>query len=195
MEEEIKNRKCEKIAVIGVGGAGSSISFHAFEKNTDKSIEFMAIDTDKESLNAVKIPNKLFIEEHPSENEDVEMKIYEKIKDYLSSKFKDDHCAVVIFSTWGFTGNFLGYVVLKILEELQPLIVETIIVLPFKSEKISREHAFDNLPLFQKLSDIFIVIENDLLLKIVPAKTPYEAFTVTLMGIIYPYITSLKNLR
>ncbi len=195
MEEEIKNRKCEKITVIGVGGAGSSISFHAFEKNTDESIEFIAIDTDKKYLDAFKIPNKLFIEGYPPENEEMETKIYEKIKDFLNDKFKDDTCAVVIFSTGGLTGNFLGYEVLKILGELQPLIVETIIVLPFKAERISREHAFDNLPLFQKLSDIFIVIENDMLLKIVPQKTPHEAFGVTLMGIIYPYIISLKNLK
>ena len=195
MEEEIKNRKCEKITVIGVGGAGSSISFHAFEMNTDESVEFVAIDTDKEYLDTIKIPNKLFIEEHLPENEDMEMKTYKKIKDFLNDKFEDDTCAVVIFSTWGFTGNFLGYEVLKILEELQPLIVETIIVLPFEAEKINREHALDNLPLFQKLSDIFIVIENDMLLKIVPKKTSYEAFAITLMGIIYPYISSLKNLK
>ncbi len=86
--------------------------------------------------------------------------------------------------------HILGYTIAGILKERNIRILQSILILPFVSKGSQRDF-YENLMKIQKLSDIFIVIDLKLLLKITPELPMVRAFDI-LANIIYHHIISLK---
>jgi cell division protein FtsZ len=173
-----------KIKVIGIGGAGCNAINRMIDVNL-KNIEFIAANTDLQSLNANRSPYKIQLGAeltkglgagaNPEIGEKAALESREQIEEMLSG-------AEMIFITCGMgggTGTGAAHIVGAVAKEIGALTVG-VITKPFLFELEKKmEIADEGISKLTEVVDTLIVIPNQQLLDIIDKKTSIlEAFKI-----------------
>jgi cell division protein FtsZ len=186
MEFEIVDETvlANKIKVIGVGGAGCNAINRMVDVNL-RNIELIAANTDLQSLNASKAPNKLQIGAaltkglgagaDPEVGEKAALEDREKLFELLQG-------SEMVFITAGMgggTGTGAAPVVGSVAKEIGALTVG-VVTKPFHFElERKMEIAEEGIAKLMEVADTLIVLPNQQLLEIIDKKTPMmEAFRI-----------------
>ena len=173
-------RKGARIKVIGVGGAGSNAVGRMMEQGLD-GVEFHVLNTDIQSLEHSRVPNKiqigakitkgLGVGSDPAIGRQAALEDTERILELL-------HGADMVFVTAGLgggTGAGAAPVVASLAKELDALTV-AVVTKPFSFEGPKRMKAADkSLVELASSCDTVITIPNDRLLSILPRGTSMAA--------------------
>lgn len=172
------------IKVVGVGGAGGAAINRMVEAGVE-GVEFIAINTDAQSLHHSKADKKLHIGKDttrglgagadPEVGQTAAQESVEEIRDILQGA----DMVFVTIGAGGGTGSGAGHIVAKIAKDLSALVVGFATKpFAFEGEKRRRnaDSAIENL---RKAVDTLIIIPNDRLLQTIDRQTPLlEAFKV-----------------
>jgi len=171
------------MAVVGVGGAGSN-TVNNLSKRQTTNVKLMAINTDLLSLQNNGAEIKLIIGKKYLKGEstagDVEkgLKAAEFSEKEIREKVEGFDIVFVIAGLGGGTGGGAGPKVAEIARSTGALTV-SVVSLPFLAEgPLKQEKAKVSLERFYKSSDTVIVLDNNVLLKIVPNLPLRKAFGV-----------------
>jgi len=167
------------IKVFGVGGAGCNAVNRMIESNL-KHVEFIAVNTDLQSLIDSRAPIKIQIGERLTEGlgagSDPEMGERSAIEDMdkLRSAMEGAHMVFITTGLGGGTGTGAAPVIARIASELRILTV-AIVTQPFGFEKHVRFRNFvRGYSELIKYVDSMITIKNDKIFEILPDHTPWK---------------------
>ena len=165
-----------KIIVIGVGGGGNNAVKRMIEQDI-KSVEFIAVNTDKQALRLCKAPKMIQIGEKLTKGlgagakPEVGEKAAEENTDELTEALKGADMVFVTCGMGGGTGTGAAPVVAKIAKDLGILTVG-VVTKPFRFEAKTRmTNALNGIDKLKGNVDTLIVIPNDKLLEIVDRRT------------------------
>ena len=180
MDDQIMNNinACAtRIKVIGVGGGGNNAVNRMIEAGVD-SAEFIAVNTDQQSLLLSKAPTRLQIGERltggrgAGAKPEVGQKAAEESKTSLTEILKDANLVFITAGMGGGTGTGAAPVIAQIAKELGILTI-AVITKPFVFEgPVRQKNAEEGLEKLKKYVDALVVIPNEKLLQTVPPKTP-----------------------
>ena len=170
------------IKVIGIGGGGNNAVNRMINSNL-KSAQFVAINTDKQALLMSKAEVRLQIGEKLTRGlgagaePEIGQKAAEETKGIIAEMLKDSDLVFITAGMGGGTGTGAAPVVAQLAKEMGILTI-AVVTKPFNFEGKKRmENAEKGLENLRKYVDTLVIIPNDKLLKLVPAKTPIvEAF-------------------
>jgi cell division protein FtsZ len=178
MNIEVVNKSvlANKIKVIGIGGAGCNAINRMIDVNL-RNIEFIAANTDMQSLEANKAPNKIQIGVQltkglgagadPEIGEKAAIEDRDKIMEALS----DSEMIFITAGMGGGTGTGAASVVGSIAKEIGALTVG-VVTKPFHFELMRKmEIAEEGIAKLMEVVDTLIVIPNQQLLEIIDKKT------------------------
>lgn len=164
------------LKVIGVGGGGNN----AVNRMVDyglSSVEFIAINTDKQVLQLSKAGQRIQIGEKLTKglgagaNPEIGQKAAEESRDEIAQSMKDANMVFVTAGMGGGTGTGAAPVVASVAKELGILTVG-IVTKPFSFEGKKRmANAIEGIKELKENVDALIVIPNDKLLEISETKT------------------------
>lgn len=173
-----------RIKVVGVGGAGGAAVNRMIDSGV-KNVEFIAVNTDAQSLHYSKAQTKIHIGHETTRGlgAGADPVVGERAAEESSDEIRQSlHGADMVFITIGAgggTGSGAGHVVAKIAKEEGALVVG-FATRPFSFEGEKRRRNADTA--VDKLAqnvDTLITIPNDRLLQTIDRKTPLlEAFMV-----------------
>ncbi|MBN1328036.1 MAG: cell division protein FtsZ [Candidatus Heimdallarchaeota archaeon] len=182
--------------IIGVGGGGNN-TINRLMSTGIKDALCICINTDLQHLESVKCDSTLLIGRQttrglgsggkPEKGKAAAEESYKEIQRLVSD-------SDIIFLTCGLGGG-TGTGAMPIIAEVAKAsgaIVISVVTLPFTHEGSRKETAQKGLEDLQKHSDTVVIIENDLLLKIVPDLPIEEAFSVA-DEVLANYIHSIIN--
>lgn len=165
-----------KIKVVGVGGSGSSAVNRMVEAKI-RGVEFIAMNTDVQSLHYTKAPHKLHIGKSVTRglgagmNPELGRKAAEESQNEIRDLLKGADMVFVTCGLGGGTGSGASPVVAEIARDLGALTI-AVVTRPFAFEGAQRrnisEQAFDDLA---SRVDTIIAIPNDRILQVVDKKT------------------------
>ena len=176
--------KQPKIKVIGIGGGGCNFQEHMIKLAEDGLPEdaFVAINTDRQSLDASKAkiklqigPNGLGAGADPNVGREAAEFSEEEIREICRGVD-----LVILFSGFGGgTGSGASAVVARIAKE-EGALVFGILTKPFDFEgKVRKRVAEESIIEFRKNADVTVVVSNQLLFKITNQYTTFrEAFKI-----------------
>ncbi|MCE5297264.1 MAG: hypothetical protein LLG16_09220 [Euryarchaeota archaeon] len=158
-----------KIAVIGIGGAGSNIvsSVHSGCKN---NVHTVAINTDESSLQKVAAHTKLLVGKDVTQGKGTngfpEVGEYcgECAKDAIRDVIKGKDLVFVVAGMGGGTGTGIAPIVAKISKEMKSFTF-VIAINPFSFESERSEKAREGVSKLQSIENNTYIFENDTLLK------------------------------
>lgn len=173
-----------RIKVIGVGGAGGAAVNRMVEEGVS-GVDFVAINTDAQSLHHSKAKTKLHIGREATKglgagaDPEVGEAAAEESRAEIKKVLENTDMVFVTFGAGGGTGSGAGHIVAEIAKDAGVLVVG-IATKPFAFEgdkrKRNAEIAIDNL---SRQVDTLITIPNDRLLQTIDRRTPLiEAFKV-----------------
>lgn len=173
-----------RIKVVGVGGAGGAAINRMVEAGIE-GVEFIAINTDAQSLHHSKAGTKIHIGKDVTRglgagaDPDVGQQAAEESRDEIKQALEGADMIFVTIGAGGGTGSGAGHIIASIAKELGVLVVG-FATKPFAFEGEKRRRnadvAIDNL---RKSVDTLIIIPNDRLLQTIDRQTPLiEAFKV-----------------
>ena len=173
-----------KIKVVGVGGAGNNAVNRMVEEGI-KSVDFVAVNTDKQALHRCAAPGKVLIGEKLTKgrgagaNPTVGQNAAEENIDDIKKVLEDTDMVFVTAGMGGGTGTGAAPVVARIAKELGALTIG-VVTKPFSFEGKKRmNQALQGLEKLKETVDALIVIPNDKLLEVVDRRTTMrEAFQV-----------------
>lgn len=183
-EFDTDNRSAAEIRVVGVGGGGNNAVNRMIDAQL-QGVRFVAINTDKQDLDASKADLKVQIGEgvtrglgagsRPEIGEQSAIESKEKLKEFIEG-------ADMLFITAGMgggTGTGAAPIVAEIARELNILTVG-VVTKPFSFEGPKRKRNADSgIERLKESVDTLLAIPNDKLLEIVAPNTPIvEAFKV-----------------
>ncbi len=175
--ENLMNTSVAKIKVIGVGGAGNNAINRMIDAGVS-SAEFVAVNTDKQTLLVSKAETRLQIGERltgglgAGANPDIGQKAAEESKSSITDMLKGTNLVFITAGMGGGTGTGAAPVIAQISKELGILTI-AVITKPFDFEgPIRAKNADKGLENLRKYVDALVVIPNQKLLQIVPKKTP-----------------------
>ena len=171
-----------QIKVIGVGGGGNNAVNRMIASNI-KSVQFIAVNTDKQALQMSEAKDKIQIGEKLTRglgagaDPEVGRKAAEESKAQIAEKLKGSDLVFITAGMGGGTGTGAAPVVASIAKEMGILTV-AVVTKPFNFEgKRRMENAEMGIANLARCVDTLVVIPNDKLLKVVPKGTPLvEAF-------------------
>ena len=178
MNIEVVNKSvlANKIKVIGVGGAGCNAINRMIDVNL-KNIEFIAANTDMQSLDANKSPNKIQIGVQLTKGlgAGADPEIGEKAaiedKDKILEALQDSEMIFITAGMGGGTGTGAASIVGSIAKEIGALTVG-VVTKPFHFELMRKmEMAEEGIAKLMEVVDTLIVIPNQQLLEIIDKKT------------------------
>ena len=178
MNIEVVNRSvlANKIKVIGVGGAGCNAINRMIDVNL-KNIEFIATNTDMQSLNANKSPNKIQIGVQLTKglgagaDPDIGEKAAIEDRDKIMEALQDSEMIFITAGMGGGTGTGAASVVGSIAKEIGALTVG-VVTKPFHFELMRKmEMADEGIAKLMEVVDTLIVIPNQQLLEVIDKKT------------------------
>ncbi len=167
------------IKVFGVGGAGCNAVNRMIESNL-KHVEFIAVNTDLQSLIDSRASIKIQIGERLTEglgagsNPDMGERSAIEDMDKLRSAMEGAHMVFITTGLGGGTGTGAAPVIARIASELKILTV-AIVTQPFEFEKSVRFRNFiRGYGELIKYVDSMITIKNDKIFEILPDDTPWK---------------------
>ncbi|HKI84281.1 MAG TPA: cell division protein FtsZ [Candidatus Krumholzibacteria bacterium] len=181
-EEEYTDQA--QIRVVGVGGAGGN-AVNGMVASGLPGVEFVAINTDAQALQESQATNKVQIGAKITRglgsggDPRVGSKAVEEDENTVAEVLTGADMVFVTAGMGGGTGTGAAPTVARIARELGALVVG-IVTMPFTFEGRHRGHqAQEGFEALKSQVDTLIAIQNDRLLKIVPANTPLtDAFRV-----------------
>ena len=164
------------IKVIGVGGAGNNAVNRMLDLGI-KSVDFIAVNTDRQALQKSKASTKIQIGEKITRglgagaNPDIGAQSAEESKTEISEVLRGADMVFVTCGMGGGTGTGAAPVVAKLAKE-QGILTVGVVTKPFKFEAKQRMiNAVSGIDRLKENVDTLIVIPNDKLLEIVDRRT------------------------
>ena len=168
-----------KIIVIGVGGGGNNAVKRMVEQDI-KSVEFIAVNTDKQALRLCKAPKMIQIGEKLTKGlgagakPEVGEKAAEENVDELTEALKGADMVFVTCGMGGGTGTGAAPVIAKISKDMGILTVG-VVTKPFSFEgSTRRKNAQNGIKKLRENVDTLICIPNDKILKQVNKKVGFN---------------------
>src|SRR5690242_19789726 len=183
-ELEDEARTGTRIKVVGVGGGGCNAVARMVAEGLE-SVEFYAMNTDSQALNACEVPNKLQLGAKMTKglgagsNPETGRQAALENTDRIVEMLQDADMVFVTAGLGGGTGTGAAPVVASLAKELDALTV-AVVTKPFGFEGPKRMRlAEDGLGKLASTVDTVIAIPNDRLLSLVPRGTSFfDAFKV-----------------
>ena len=176
---EIKTNESEaaaKIIVVGVGGGGNNAVDRMIAENI-AGVEFIAINTDKQALQASKAPTLMQIGEKLTKGlgagakPEIGEKAAEESEEEIAAALEGADMVFVTCGMGGGTGTGAAPVVARIAKSLGALTVG-VVTKPFRFEAKTRmNNALSGIEKLKENVDTLIVIPNDKLLEVVDRRT------------------------
>lgn len=173
---EVENNSLAKIKVIGVGGGGNN-AISRMRENGLSGVEFVALNTDQQTLNESNADTKLQIGAKLTRglgagaNPEIGMRAAEESKNEIAEALKGSDMVFITAGMGGGTGTGAAPVVAKVAKE-QNILTVGVVTKPFTFEGRKRqtqaEQGIENL---KENVDTLITIPNDRLLQIVEKRT------------------------
>ena len=177
MDNDMMRTAVAKIKVVGVGGGGNNAVNRMIDAGVS-SAEFVAVNTDKQSLLISKAETRLQIGERltgglgAGAKPEIGQKAAEESKASITDMLKGTNMLFITAGMGGGTGTGAAPVIAQIAKEMGILTV-AVITKPFAFEgPIRAKNADEGLENLRKYVDSLVVIPNEKLLQIVPKKTP-----------------------
>ncbi len=177
MDNDMLRTAVAKIKVVGVGGGGNNAVNRMIDAGVS-SAEFVAVNTDKQSLLVSKAETRLQIGERltgglgAGAKPEIGQKAAEESKASITDMLKGTNMVFITAGMGGGTGTGAAPVIAQIAKEMGILTV-AVITKPFSFEgPIRAKNAEEGLENLKKYVDSLVVIPNEKLLQIVPKKTP-----------------------
>ena len=177
MDNDMMRTAVAKIKVVGVGGGGNNAVNRMIDAGVS-SAEFVAVNTDKQSLLISKAETRLQIGERltgglgAGAKPEIGQKAAEESKASITDMLKGTNMLFITAGMGGGTGTGAAPVIAQIAKEMGILTV-AVITKPFAFEgPIRAKNAEEGLENLRKYVDSLVVIPNEKLLQIVPKKTP-----------------------
>ncbi len=174
---ENMNTSVAKIKVVGVGGAGNNAINRMIDAGVS-SAEFVAVNTDKQTLLVSKAETRLQIGERltgglgAGANPEIGQKAAEESKSSITEMLKGTNLVFITAGLGGGSGSGAAPVIAQISKELGILTI-AVVTKPFGFEgPVRAKNADKALENLRKYVDALVVIPNEKLLQIVPKKTP-----------------------
>jgi len=173
-----------RMKVVGVGGAGGNALNRMIEADL-RGVEFIAVNTDLQALNANKARNKIQIGKKLTKglgagaDPEIGRLAIEEDRDSVVAALADSDMVFITAGMGGGTGTGAAPVIAEIARELGALTV-AIVTKPFQFEGMKRtKRAIEGISRLREKVDTLITIPNQRLFSIVPKGTPLvEAFRV-----------------
>lgn len=183
-EYDIETEQFAKIKVIGVGGGGNNAINRMIESKL-QGVEFISVNTDKQSLFSSKAEYKIQIGEKLTRglgagaNPDVGSKAAEESRDDIYQALQGADMVFVTAGMGGGTGTGAAPIVAEIAKEMGILTV-AVVTKPFSFEgKRRMKNAVIGIEALREKVDTLVTIPNDRLLQIAEKKTTMiEAFQI-----------------
>lgn len=172
-----------KVAVAGVGGAGSNLVNRLFN-NKIKSATTIAVNTDLAHLNMIKAHKKVLIGREITSGlgaggfPEVAAKCADVSKADLEKVLEGYNLIFVAAGMGGGTGTGAAPVVAKTAKELGATVIATV-TYPFALERSRKQKAEWGIEQLSKEADAVIVVENEKLLEYVPNLPMEKAFELS----------------
>ncbi len=177
MDNDMMRTAVAKIKVVGVGGGGNNAVNRMIDAGVS-SAEFVAVNTDKQSLLISKAETRLQIGERltgglgAGAKPEIGQKAAEESKASITDMLKGTNMVFITAGMGGGTGTGAAPVIAQIAKEMGILTV-AVVTKPFAFEgPIRAKNADEGLENLRKFVDSLVVIPNEKLLQIVPKKTP-----------------------
>ncbi len=173
-----------QIKVVGVGGGGNNAVNRMIDANL-KGVQFIAINTDKQSLFSSKAEVKIQIGEKITQglgagaDPEIGKKSAEESRDEIAQALNGSDMVFVTAGMGGGTGTGAAPIVAEIAKEMGILTVG-VVTKPFGFEgKVRRRHAEVGIERLGETVDTLVTIPNDRLLQVVGKKASImQAFQV-----------------
>lgn len=173
-----------QIKVVGIGGGGNNAVNRMFESGL-RSVEFIAINTDKQALLMSKAENKMQIGSKLTKGLGagadplIGEKAAEESREEIAEALRGANMVFITAGMGGGTGTGAAHVIAKIAKDLNILTVG-VVTKPFGFEGKKRSaNANEGIERLKENVDTLIVIPNDRLLEIVEKKTSIlDAFRI-----------------
>jgi len=173
-----------KIKVIGVGGSGGSAVNRMIDCGI-KGVDFIALNTDVQSLHYNKAPKKVHIGKTITRglgagmNPDIGRQSAEEAQNEIREVLKDANMVFITCGMGGGTGTGAAPVVAEIARDLGALTV-AVVTKPFSFEGSQRRNIADRgLAELSDKVDAIITIQNDKILQVIDKKTSIlDAFMI-----------------
>lgn len=183
-EYDIETEQFAKIKVIGVGGGGNNAINRMIESKL-QGVEFISVNTDKQSLFSSKAEYKIQIGEKLTRglgagaNPDVGSKAAEESRDDIYQALQGADMVFITAGMGGGTGTGAAPIVAEIAKEMGILTV-AVVTKPFSFEgKRRMKNAIIGIDALRAKVDTLVTIPNDRLLQIAEKKTTMiEAFQI-----------------
>lgn len=183
-EYDIETEQFAKIKVIGVGGGGNNAINRMIESKL-QGVEFISVNTDKQSLFSSKAEYKIQIGEKLTRglgagaNPDVGSKAAEESRDDIYQALQGADMVFITAGMGGGTGTGAAPIVAEIAKEMGILTV-AVVTKPFSFEgKRRMKNAVIGIEALRGKVDTLVTIPNDRLLQIAEKKTTMiEAFQI-----------------
>lgn len=183
-EYDIETEQFAKIKVVGVGGGGNNAINRMIEAEL-QGVEFISINTDKQSLFTSKAEYKIQIGEKLTRglgagaNPEVGSKAAEESRDDIYQALQGADMVFVTAGMGGGTGTGAAPIVAQIAKEMGILTV-AVVTKPFSFEgKRRMKNAVHGIEALRSKVDTLVTIPNDRLLQIAEKKTTMiEAFQI-----------------
>ena len=161
------------IKVVGVGGGGNNV-VNRMVRSGAQGVDFVAVNTDKQALNAssatykIQIGEKLTGGKGAGSNPDVGRKAAEESRNQMAKALENTDMVFITAGMGGGTGTGAGPVVAKCAKEAGILTVG-IVTIPFVFEGEAKiDQALDGVEEIAKQVDALLVINNERLREIYP---------------------------
>ena len=183
-EMEVYGNDLAKIKVFGIGGGGNN-AISRMKQSGLKGVDFVAINTDKQILNAIDIETKIQIGEKLTRglgagaNPAVGEKAAEESQDEIKKALESTDMVFITAGMGGGTGTGAAPVVAGIAKEMGILTVG-VVTKPFTFEGRKRTiQAEQGIKALKEKVDTLIIIPNDRLIQISEKRTTMlEAFAM-----------------
>ena len=188
------------ISVVGVGGAGNN-HVNNFNKTVRQDVNLMAINTDREHLEHIDAPVKLYIGKKLTDGNgtsgDIELgrTCMDAVTDIVREKLKTSDIVFVIAGMGGGTGTGGAPVVASIAKDVGAYVFG-VAIMPFKTEGRRVAKAADGLKVFKKNANNVVVIDNNDLLGFPNDLCLDEAFQIiddVISGVILNVIKNIQT--
>ncbi len=196
---ESETRRNTEIKVVGVGGAGGN-AVNRMIADGVKNVDFIAINTDKQVLDASRADYKIQIGEKISTGQgaggdpEVGAKAAQESREEIANALKGTQMIFITAGMGGGTGTGAAPIVAEVAKELGILTIG-VVTRPFSYEGRRRmAYAEKGIEELSKVVDSLVVIPNDRIRQIIDSKTPMTNAFQMVDSVLKQSIQSISDL-